>query len=179
MKIHVLYYVDFYNFSSTFNTRIKMELKIGNKAPNFTLRDTSKNEVSLTDFHGENVVLLFFPLAFSGGCTEELCMVRDDQQNYDDLDSRIIAISVDSLFTLDKFKEQEGYKFPLLSDWNKEVARAYGALYEEFVLGMRGVAKRSAFVIDKNGIIRYAEVLEKASDMPDFSAIKEVLEKLK
>ena len=155
-----------------------MELKIGNKAPNFTLRNTSKDEVSLADYQGENVVLLFFPLAFTGVCTEELCQIRDEKSEYEALQAKVLAISVDSLFTLDKFKEQEGYNFPLLSDWNKEVSRAYGTLYEDFVLGMKGVAKRSAFIIDGKGIIRYAEVLEKASDLPNFGAIKGTLQSL-
>jgi peroxiredoxin len=156
-----------------------MELKIGNKAPNFTLRDTSKNEVSLTDYLDNNVVLLFFPLAFTGTCTEELCQIRDEKSEYEKLDAQVLAISVDSLFTLGKFKEVEGYNFPLLSDWNKETARAYGALYEDFVLGMKGVAKRSAFVIDRKGMIRYAEVLENAPELPNFKAIKATLESLK
>jgi len=155
-----------------------MELKIGNKAPNFSLKDTSKNDVSLSDHLDDNVVLLFFPLAFTGTCTTELCQIRDERKEYDDLDAKILAVSVDSLFTLAKFKEDQVYNFPLLSDFNKEVSRAYGALYEEFVFGMRGVAKRSAFVIDKKGIIRYAEVLEKASDLPDFTAIKATLASL-
>lgn len=155
-----------------------MKLKIGNKAPNFNLRDTAKNEVSLTDYLDNTVVLLFFPLAFTGVCTEELCLIRDERSEYEKLNAQILAISVDSLFTLEKFKEQEAYPFPLLSDWNKEAARAYGTLYEDFVLGMKGVAKRSAFVIDKKGIIRYAEVLEKATSMPDFDAIKTTLASL-
>lgn len=156
-----------------------MELKIGNKAPNFTLRDTSKNEVSLNDYIDNTVVLLFFPLAFTGTCTVELCQIRDEKTEYENLNAQILAISVDSLFTLEKFKEAEGYNFPLLSDWNKDASRAYGALYEDFVLGMKGVAKRSAFIIDGKGIIRYAEVLEKATDLPNFDAIKATLESLK
>ena len=155
-----------------------MELKIGNKAPNFSLRDTSKKEVNLSDFLDNNLVLLFFPLAFTGVCTEELCLVRDELSDYDKLNAQIVAISVDTIFTLAKFKEEQKYNFPLLSDWNKEVARAYGSLYEEFVLGMKGVAKRSAFVIDKTGIIRYKEVLEKAGNLPNFDAIKATLQSL-
>ena len=155
-----------------------MELKIGNKAPNFSLRDTSKKEVNLSDFLDNNLVLLFFPLAFTGTCTTELCSIRDDISAYDDLNTKIVAISVDTIFTLAKFKEEQKYNFPLLSDWNKEVARAYGSLYEEFVLGMKGVAKRSAFVIDKTGIIRYKEVLEKAGNLPNFDAIKATLQSL-
>ncbi|KXK39671.1 MAG: redoxin domain-containing protein [Saprospiraceae bacterium] len=155
-----------------------MSLKIGDKAPLFTLKDTDKNDVSLADFHGQNVVVLFFPLAFSSVCTTELCEIRDTRAQYDQLDAQILAISVDSLFTLKKFKEIENYNFTLLSDWNKTTAAAYGALYDEFVFGMKGVAKRSAFVIDKTGNIQYAEVLENAGDLPNFEAINETLHQL-
>jgi len=94
---------------------------------------------------------------------------------YEDLDAKVLAISVDSLFTLGQFKEKEGYSFTLLSDFNKEVSRSYGALYEDFVLDMKGVSKRAAFVIDPDGIIRYAEVLDDARLVPDFSKIQDAL----
>ena len=136
-----------------------------------------KEEVSLSDYEGKNVVVFFFPLAFSGGCTTELCEIRDSIADYNNVDADIVAISVDSPFTLAKFKEDQGYNFPLLSDFNKEVSRAYGCLYEEFVLGMKGVSKRSAFVIDKEGTIKYAEILESAGDMPNFAAVKDALAK--
>lgn len=155
-----------------------MTLKVGDKAPNFTLRDTEKAEVALSDYRGKNVLILFFPLAFTGVCTDELCSIRDEKAEYDDLNVDVLAISVDSLFTLDKFKKEQNYNFPMLSDFNKDVARAYGALYEDFVLGMKGVAKRSAFLIDQNGTIRYAEVLESAGDLPNFDKIKDTLKTL-
>ncbi|HRO09334.1 MAG TPA: redoxin domain-containing protein [Saprospiraceae bacterium] len=155
-----------------------MSLTIGDKAPSFILKNTEKQDIALSDYAGKNVVILFFPLAFSGTCTTELCSVRDTQADYDHLNAEILAISVDSLFTLGKFKSIEGYNFQLLSDWNKETALAYGALYDEFVFGMKGVAKRSAFVVDKDGIIRYAEVLESAGDLPNFAAINETLKAL-
>ncbi len=153
-----------------------MSLQIGDIAPAFTLKDTEKQDVSLSDFAGKNVVVFFFPLAFTGVCTEELCSIRDSKKDYENLNAEVLAISVDSLFTLGKFKSEEGYNFPLLSDWNKDTAAAYGALYDEFVLGMKGVAKRSAFVVDKNGIVRYAEVLESAGDLPNFAAINDTLQ---
>ena len=131
-----------------------MSVSIGEKAPNFTLRNTAKAEVSLSDFEGKNVVLLFFPLAFTGVCTTELCTMRDDIASYQGLDAEILAISVDSLFTLEKFKNEQNLNFSLLSDFNKNVSKAYGALYEEFVLDMKGVSKRSAFVIDKEGMVQ-------------------------
>lgn len=155
-----------------------MTLTTGTVAPDFTLRDSEKAEITLSDYRGKNVVLLFFPFAFTGVCTEELCSVRDDIAMYQGLDAEILAISVDSPFTLAKYKEQNEYNFPLLSDFNKEVSRSYGALYEDFVLGLKGVSKRSAFVIDSEGIIRYAEVLENAGDVPNFASVKETLESL-
>lgn len=155
-----------------------MAVTVGEKAPTFKLRASDTSEVSLGDYQGKNVVLLFFPLAFTGVCTEELCSMRDDIGTYEGLDAQILAVSVDSPFTLAEFKKQQQYNFPLLSDFNKEVSRAYGALYEDFVLEMKGVAKRSAFVIDKEGNVRYSEVLESAGDLPNFSAVKETLSKL-
>ena len=155
-----------------------MEIKVGDKAPNFTLRNTEKAEVSLEDYKGKNVVLLFFPLAFTGVCTTELCTMRDDIATYEGLDAEVIALSVDSLFTLEQYKKVEKFNFPLLSDFNKSVSRAYGSLYEDFVLDMKGVSKRSAFVIDKEGIIRYSEVLDSAGDLPNFEAVKNTLTSL-
>jgi glutaredoxin-dependent peroxiredoxin len=155
-----------------------MSLKIGDAAPNFTLRDTAKQEISLGDYKGKNVVLLFFPLAFTGVCTAELCSLRDNMNVYNGLNASVLAVSVDSLFTLERFKAEQGYNFPLLSDFNKEVSTAYGSIYENFVLDMKGVSKRSAFVIDKDGIIQYAEVLEDAGKVPDFDAVQNVLKTL-
>lgn len=152
-----------------------MALKPGDAAPNFTLYSSDKQPVSLEDYRGKNVVLLFFPMAFSSVCTKELCSMRDSIADYEGLNSNILAISVDSPFTLDKFKSDQKLNFPLLSDFNKEVSAAYGALYEEFVFGLKGVSRRSAFVIDKEGVIRYAEVLESAGNLPNFEAVKNTL----
>lgn len=155
-----------------------MSLEIGQKAPDFKLYSSDKQEVALSDFSGKNVIILFFPMAFTGTCTAELCSMRDDIASYNNLDAQVLGISVDSLFTLDKFKSDQNLNFQLLSDFNKEVSATYGSLYDTFVFGMKGVSKRSAFVVDKKGIIQYAEVLEKASDIPNFIAIKEVLSNL-
>lgn len=152
-----------------------MSIHLGDRAPTFKLISSDKKEVALDDFKGKNVVLLFFPMAFTGVCTQEMCSMRDNISEYENLDAEVLAISVDSPFTLDKFKKDEHLNFPLLSDFNKEVSRAYGAYYEEFVLGLKGVSKRSAFVIDKEGIVRYAEVLESAGDLPNFEAVKSTL----
>ena len=152
-----------------------MSITLGQQAPNFTLRDTEKNEVSLSQFAGKKVVLVFFPLAFTGVCTTELCSLRDSIATYNQLNAEVIGISVDSLFTLDKFKKEQSLNFTLLSDFNKEVSTAYGCLYENFVLDMKGVSKRSAFVIDAQGVVQYAEVLESAGDLPNFEAIQACL----
>ena len=155
-----------------------MSVKVGDKAPVFTLTSSELKPVSLGDYSGKNVVLLFFPMAFTSVCTAELCTMRDDIATYNGLDTDILAVSVDSPFTLDRFKKDQSLNFPVLSDFNKEVSRNYGSLYEEFVFGMRGVSKRSAFVIDKEGTVRYAEVLENAGDVPNFASIRETLENL-
>lgn len=148
-----------------------MALQKGDTAPLFTLYDTEKNEVSLESFRGQNVLVLFFPLAFTGVCTTELCSIRDDIAAYDDLNTQVLAISVDTPFSLGKFKEAQELNFPLLSDFNKEVSAAYEAQYDEFVLGLKKVAKRSAFVVDGEGNILYAEVLEDAGSVPNFDAV--------
>lgn len=150
-------------------------LQIGQQAPDFTLFDSDKNEVSLKDFKGKKVVLLFFPLAFTGTCTKEFCIIRDNLNDYTSLNAEIAGISIDSLFVLDRYKKENRYNVRMLSDFNKEVATAYGCLYDTFVHGMKGVAKRSAFVIDEKGIIRHIEILEKAGELPDFEAIKAAL----
>ena len=155
-----------------------MALQKGDKAPEFKLYNSEKQEVSLSDYTGKNVVILFFPLAFTGVCTAELCEMRDNMGSYAKLNAEIIAISVDSLFTLEKFKTEQKLPFNLLSDFNKEVSAAYGSLYENFVLGMKGVSKRSAFVVDSAGTIQYAEVLESAGDIPNFTAVQEALTSL-
>ena len=152
-----------------------MSLQVGQLAPSFTLPDTDRNQVSLADFAGKNVVLLFFPMAFTGVCTTELCNVRDNIALYNNANAQVLGISVDSPFTLTKFKEEQKLNFPLLSDFNKEVSAAYGAFYDVFIGWMKGVSKRSAFVIDGAGVIRYAEVLESAGDLPNFEAINNTL----
>ncbi|HSU27889.1 MAG TPA: redoxin domain-containing protein [Chitinophagaceae bacterium] len=152
-----------------------MSIQVGQAAPDFTLYDSDKNKVTLSELKGHPVVLLFFPLAFTGTCTKELCAVRDTISWYNKLEAKVLAISVDSLHTLKRYKEDQQLNFILLSDFNKDVSRAYGSLYELFGYNMHGVSKRSAFVIDKEGIVRYAEVLENASEIPDFNAIQSAL----
>lgn len=152
---------------------------LGKAAPSFTLFDTDKNAVSLTDLKGKNVVVLFFPLAFTGVCTTELCNIRDNIGIYNSTNATVLGISVDSLFTLGKFKEEQKLNFQLLSDFNKTAAKAYDVLYETFpAFEMQGVAKRSAFVIDKDGVVQYEEVCPTPGDLPNFEAIQQTLNKL-
>jgi peroxiredoxin len=155
------------------------KIQIGQHAPDFNLFDTEKKKVSLADFKGRNVLLLFFPQAFTGTCTKELCATRDNLAIYHEAEAEVLGISVDSVFTLARYKEDQHLNFTLLSDFNKELSAAYGCLYDSFVLDMRGVSKRSAFLVDKKGVIQYAEVLETATDLPDFAAIQQKLSELK
>ncbi|CCH02776.1 alkyl hydroperoxide reductase/ Thiol specific antioxidant/ Mal allergen [Fibrella aestuarina BUZ 2] len=152
-----------------------MALTVGQQAPAFTLFSSDKKEVSLADYAGRNVVLLFFPMAFTSVCTAELCEMRDNLHVYQNLNADVLAISVDSPFTLDKFKAEQNLPFPLLSDFNKEVSAAYGALYDTFVMNMHGVSKRAAFVVGTDGALKYTEVLDNAGNVPNFTAIQAAL----
>jgi glutaredoxin-dependent peroxiredoxin len=152
-----------------------MPLAIGSQAPNFTLYNSDKKQVSLSDFKGQKVLLLFFPQSFTGVCTTELCSVRDNLAFYNNTNAVVLGISVDSIFTLAKFKEEQKLNFDLLSDFNKTTSKAYDCLYEDFVFDMKGVSRRAAFVIDLNGGVQYAEVLESAGDLPNFEAIQKAL----
>ena len=155
-----------------------MKIEVGQHAPDFTLYASDKSIVKLSDLKGKNVLLLFFPLAFTSTCTKELCSIRDNINWYNNVNATVLGISVDSLHTLAKFKEEQKLNFILLSDFNKEVSNAYDSIYEQFGYNMKGVSKRSAFVIDREGIVRYAEVLENAGLVPDFGAINKTLELL-
>lgn len=158
-----------------------MKISVSDTAPDFFLYDSEKNKVTLSAFRNKkNVLLLFFPLAFTSTCTEELCGVRDDISRYSNAEAEVLGISVDSVYTLAKYKEEQGYNFPLLSDFNKEVSEAYDTIYDSFSsMKMNGVGKRSAFIIDKKGVVQYAEVLENAGEVPDFAAINSKLESLR
>ena len=155
-----------------------MKIEVGKIAPDFSLYSSDKEKVSLGDYKDKNVVLLFFPLAFTGVCTKELCNVRDTIAVYNNSKATVLAISVDSPQTLAKFKEDQKLNFALLSDFNKDVSEKYGCLYETFSMDMKGVSKRSAFVIDQEGRIQYAEVLENAREEPDYEAIEKCLARL-
>jgi glutaredoxin-dependent peroxiredoxin len=156
-----------------------MNIEIGQPAPGFTLYDSTKNKITLSDMKGQNVLILFFPLAFTSTCTAELCSIRDNISFYNNVNAKVFGISVDSLYTLAKYKADQNLNFTLLSDFNKDVSSLYGSLYEMFGYNMKGVSKRSAFVIDKDGIIRYAEVLENAGEQPNFKNLTLILERLR
>ncbi|QEC67145.1 redoxin domain-containing protein [Panacibacter ginsenosidivorans] len=155
-----------------------MSLAIGQQAPDFNLYDTEKKIVTLSGQKGSNILLLFFPLAFTGVCTKELCSVRDNIAAYNNVNAKVFAISVDSPQTLARFKEEQHLNFTLLSDFNKEASEAYGCAYNAFIGWMKGVSKRSAFIIDKQGVVQYAEVLENAGELPDFEKINAALASL-
>lgn len=152
-----------------------MVLKKGDTAPEFSIQNTNGNKVELENLIKEsNVLLLFFPLAFTSTCTEELCSARDNMKLYNALNATVAGISVDSFFTLKEFKKSNNLNFMLLSDFNREVSEKYGCLYDDF-FGMKGVAKRAAFVIGSDGLIKYAEILDEAGELPNFKAIQKTL----
>ncbi|MFE7382347.1 peroxiredoxin [Streptomyces zhihengii] len=147
-----------------------MAIEVGDKAPEFTLKDNHGRTVSLSDFRGEkNVVLLFYPFAFTGVCTGELCALRDELPAFVNDDTQLLAVSNDSIHTLRVFAEQEGLEFPLLSDFwpHGEVSSAYGVFDEE-----KGCAVRGTFIIDKEGVVRWTVVngLPDARDLNEYVA---------
>lgn len=157
-----------------------MAISVGDQAPGFTLKRKAGDliDISLADYKGKkNVVLLFFPLAFTSVCTDELCSVSGELSDYEGLDAEVLGISVDSPFVQEAWANSSDIKFPLLSDFNKDVCQAYGSMYQD-LLGFKGVAKRSAFVIDKEGVVRFVSVSEDVTVLPDFGAIKSCLSSL-
>ncbi|MGA2668215.1 MAG: redoxin domain-containing protein [Ignavibacteria bacterium] len=160
-----------------------MALKVGDKAPDFKLTSFTPSEepveIDLNSYKGiKNVVLLFFPQAFTGVCTKEMCTFSDGLELYKGLNAEVLGISVDGTFVQKAFAKANNITVPLLSDFNKDVVRRYDVLLPEFAHGMRGVAKRSAFVIDKNGIIKYAEITPTPGDMVNIDAIKKAVSAL-
>ncbi len=163
-----------------------MSIKVGDSAPDFTLvtkTATGPALVKLSDEIGKsNIVLLFFPMAFTGVCTTEFCDITSGISAYDALDAKVFGISGDSPFAQEAWAQKEGITIPLLSDYEHNVAKAYGVAYEQFLpeanLIMGGVAKRSAFVIDKQGVVRFVDVQDHPKDLPDFEAVKSTLASL-
>jgi peroxiredoxin len=151
-----------------------MSAEVGSKAPDFTLMNQDREPVTLSAERGHPVVLAFFPAAFSGTCTKEMCTFRDDLAKLSKAKATIYGISVDTFFTLKAFQTDQKLTFPLLSDFNKDVIRAYGAFNEDMI-GLKGIAKRATFVIDKDGVVRHREVLEDARNEPDYQKVYDTL----
>lgn len=159
-----------------------MSLKVGDIAPEFTLKSHLLEDVSLSDYKGKkNVLILFFPFVNTAVCEKELCSTRDGLSQYETLDAQVLAVSVDSPFAQKLWADKFKFDFPLLSDFNKTMVKAYDAMHDVFVPGKfdyYGVAKRSAFVVDKNGVVQYVEVLENPGLEPNYDNIQEVLKSL-
>jgi glutaredoxin-dependent peroxiredoxin len=152
-----------------------MSIEVGQKAPLFKLYNTEKQEISLEQYKGQKVILMFFPAAFTSTCTTQMCTMDNELEWYNEMNAVVLGISTDSLYTLNRYRQEHHIKFDLLADFNKEVCGVYGAQYEVFNFGMKGVARRAAFVINEEGIVTYAEVLENAGHLPDFNKVKAAL----
>jgi glutaredoxin-dependent peroxiredoxin len=155
-----------------------MLLKIGDKAPDFKSKTHNMEDFVLSSYFGkENIVLFFFPLVNTPTCFNELCSLRDDYKAYEKLNAKVFALSVDSPFSQKLWSEKEKFNFPMITDFNKEISKLYGCQYDDLI-GFKGVAKRSAFVIDKNGIIKYIWISEDSGVIPNFKEIQDTLSKI-
>ena len=154
-----------------------MAVAVGSKAPDFTLTNQDREAVTLSALRGKPVVLAFFPAAFSSVCTKELCTFTDSMARLGKANAQVLGISTDTFFALKAFQDQQKLNSPLLSDFNKQVIRDYG-VFNEDMIGMKGIAKRAVFVLDKDGIVRHAEVLEDARNEPDYEAAFSALSRL-
>ena len=155
-----------------------MSVEVGSKAPDFTLTNQDRQPVKLSDAIGkENVVLAFFPAAFSSVCEKELCTFRDSMAQLGRANAQVYGISVDTFFALKAFQDHAKLTFPLLSDFNKQVIRDYG-VFNEDMIGLKGIAKRAVFVVDKTGTVRHREVLEDARNQPDYDKVEAQLKAL-
>jgi glutaredoxin-dependent peroxiredoxin len=154
-----------------------MSVEVGSKAPDFSLPNQDRQPTSLSASAGKNVVLAFFPAAFTSVCTKELCHFRDHLAELNGLNAVVYGISTDTPFTLKEFASQQGYNFPLLSDYNKEVVQAYGVANPD-MLGLKNIAKRAVIVVDREGVVRYREVTPSPGDEPNYAAVKEALARL-
>jgi peroxiredoxin len=147
-----------------------MAVDVGSKAPDFTLTNQDRQAVKLSEQKGKPVVLAFFPAAFSSVCTKELCTFRDSMARLNSAQAQVYGISVDTFFTLKAFQDAQGYNFPLLSDFNKQAIKEFG-VFNEDMIGLKGIAKRAVFVIDKDGIVRHKEVLDDARNEPNYDKV--------
>ncbi len=156
-----------------------MALEIGTQAPDFKLFNTDKKEVSLSDFKGKTLIIHFYPAAFTGVCTAQMCSSRDDLASYNDMNAAVVGVSVDMPFSLAVFKQQNNINFDLLSDFNKRLIHDYDMYQVNFAVGLKGVAKRGVVVVDKNGVIQYTETTANPGVQVNFDALKAAVEKLK
>jgi glutaredoxin-dependent peroxiredoxin len=154
-----------------------MSVDVGSKAPDFTLTSQERQPVTLSQLRGKPVVLAFFPAAFSSVCQKELCTFRDSMARLNEAKAQVFGVSVDTFFTLKAFHDQQQLSFPLLSDFNKQAIRDYG-VFNEDMIGLKGIAKRAVFVIDKDGVVRHREVLEDARNEPDYQKVFDTLKSL-
>ena len=154
-----------------------MPVDVGSKAPDFTLTNQDRQPVTLSEQRGKPVVLAFFPAAFSSVCTKELCTFRDSMARLGQANAQVYGISVDTFFTLKAFQDHEKLTFPLLSDFNKQVIRDYG-VFNEDMIGLKGIAKRGVFVLDKDGVVRHREVIDDARNEPNYDKVFETLASL-
>ena len=151
-----------------------MSVDVGSTAPDFTLMNHDRQPVTLSAQRGKPVVLAFFPGAFSSTCTSELCTLQDAMARFSTVNAQVYGISVDTFFALKAFHDQQKFTFPLLCDFNKQVIRDYG-VFNEDMIGLKGIAKRAVFVLDKNGVVRHREVLEDARNEPDYEKLHQAL----
>src|SRR5262245_12670883 len=154
-----------------------MAVDVGSKAPDFTLTNQDRQPVKLSEQKGQPVVLAFFPAAFSSVCTKELCTFRDSLARLNQAKAKVFGVSFDTFFALKAFQDAQGYNYPLLSDVNKTAIRDYG-VFNEDMIGLKGIAKRAVFVIDQDGIVRHREVLEDARNEPNYDAVFRTLASL-
>jgi peroxiredoxin len=155
-----------------------MAANVGSKAADFTLVNQDREPVKLSEQIGSgNIVLAFFPAAFSGTCTKEMCTLRDSISQLNGLGAKVYGISTDTFFTLKAWGDQQQLGFPLLSDYNKRAIEAYDVVNPDMI-GLKNIARRALIVIDKGGVIRYREVLDDARNEPDYDKLKEALKTL-
>ena len=152
-----------------------MSIEVGAKAPDFALVNQDRETVRLSEVVKKGpVILAFLPGAFSGPCTAEMCNFRDSSSELNKTNAQVLGISTDTFFALKAWADQQKYNFPLLSDYNKEVIRQYDVVNPDMI-GLKDIAKRSVFVIDREGVVRYREVLDDARNEPDYGKVRETL----
>src|SRR3954469_25336712 len=151
-----------------------MAVAVGSQAPDFTLTNQDREPVTLRQLRGKPVVLAFFPAAFSSVCSKELCTFRDSIEKLNKANAQVYGISVDTFFALKAFHDSQKLTFPLLSDFNKQVIREFG-VFNEDMIGLKGIAKRAVFVIDTKGVVRHREVLDDARNEPDYGKVSQAL----